>query len=119
MCDFAGYIEPEIVKRRRVIVVSPRNPGAQIVLVVPVSTTAPRSLRAIHVHFPPNAYPCFGEVDAWAKADLLAHVRLERLDRVKVRGLGYLRTVKLKPEDYRKVQQAVLHALGLGELTLP
>jgi len=51
---------------------------------------------------------CFGDVETWAKADLLAHVRLERLDRVKIRGQGYIRTVKLGTEDYRNVQQAVL-----------
>ena len=62
MCDFNGYVKPEIVKRRRVIVVSPRNPGARVVLVVPVSTIAPHSPRSVHVRFPPNSYRCFGDV---------------------------------------------------------
>jgi mRNA interferase MazF len=44
MCDFStGFVPPEMVKTRRVIVLSPRNrariPGTYIV--VPISKTAP------------------------------------------------------------------------------
>ena len=115
MCDFAGYVAPEMVKLRRVVVVSPRNAGAPIALVVPVSTTPPEPVQPIHVHFPRGSYACFGPVDTWAKADLLAHVRFERLDRVRVHG-RYIRTVSLSTRHLHDVRRAVLHAIGLGRL---
>ena len=118
MCDYSGYVKPEMVKLRRVIVVSPANKGASVVLVVPVSTTRPRIATPVHVRLPGgDEYECFaGAPEVWVKADLLSHVRFERLDRVFVRGTGYLKTVKLSPEHLKDVQGAVLHALGLGSL---
>ncbi|HEV3156596.1 MAG TPA: hypothetical protein VGZ00_04555 [Candidatus Baltobacteraceae bacterium] len=100
MCDFSGYVEPEIVKLRRVIIISPPNRGAPIALVVP---------------------------EVWVKADLIAHVRFGRLDRVRIpvldasgnpipRKYEYLPTVALTVAHLRKVRQAVLHSLGLGRL---
>jgi uncharacterized protein YifN (PemK superfamily) len=43
VCDFRGFIEPVIVKKRPVIVVSSRLPHRSgLVTVVPISLTAPR-----------------------------------------------------------------------------
>ena len=73
-------------------------------------------------------YPCFDGADrAWVKTDLIAHVRLDRLDRVRIREfdhLGnpaprkhvYLRTGSLQPVHLNEVRKAVLHSLGLGRL---
>jgi len=129
MCDFSGYVPPEIVKLRRVIIVSPPNPGARIALVVPVSTTRPRILTALHVELPGgHVYRCFtGASEVWVKSDLIAHVRFDRLDRVRIpvfdttgipvpRRYEYLATVTLSPAHFREVRQAMLHALGLGRL---
>jgi uncharacterized protein YifN (PemK superfamily) len=118
MCDYSGYVQPEMVKLRRVIVVSPPNKGASVVLVVPVSTTRPRTVLPVHVCLPgEDEYECFdGAPEVWVKADLVSHVRFERLDRVFVRGTGYLRTVKLSSEHLQEVQAAILHAFGLGIL---
>lgn len=71
MWNFAGYIEPEMVKMRRVVIISPRNPGAQLALVVPISTTEPRCLSPVHVELPgEKTYPCFdGAARVWVKAD--------------------------------------------------
>lgn len=129
MCDFSGYVPPEIVKLRRVIIVSPPNPGARIALVVPVSTTPPRSPSAVHVRLPGgDVYRCFTPAhETWVKADLIAHVRFDRLDRVRIplvdgtgvpipRKFEYLPTVRLSPEHLSEVRRAILHALGLGRL---
>ena len=129
MCDFSGYVEPEIVKLRRAIIVSPPNRGARIALVVPVSTTRPRALLPIHVELPGgHVYRCFGDAtEVWVKADLIAHVRFDRLDRVRIpvldacgnptpRKYEYLPTVALSAAHLREVRQAVLHGLCLGRL---
>lgn len=117
MCDFDGFVQPEMVKRRRVIVVSPRNRGAGVALVVPVSTTAPRVPRSVHVRLPgEGAYECFADApEVWVKSDLVAHVRFERLSRVRIR-YREIRTVRITRNHFRLVQAAVLSALGLGRL---
>lgn len=83
ICDFAGFQIPEIVKRRRVVVVSPRRRrlalAATTVIVVPLSTTAPDLSEGWHVQI--SARP--GLVDCWAKGDMITHVRLARLDRIR------------------------------------
>lgn len=129
MCDFSGYVAPEIVKMRRVVVISPVSRGQQLALVVPISTTPPRIILPIHVRLPGEAvYPCFdGAPEVWVKADLLAHVRFDRLNRVRVprrdafgnpipRKHVYIPTVTLDAAHLAEVRKAVLHSLGLGRL---
>ena len=47
-CDFAGYIEPEIVKRRPVVVLATHKRNSKLVAVVPLSTTKPDPVEAHH-----------------------------------------------------------------------
>ena len=115
MCDFSGYVMPEIVKTRRVVIVSPRNHAAQVVLVVPVSTTAPKKILPVHVHILAPSYRCFQHQEVWVKADLVAHVRMDRLDRVKIGG-RFIHTEQISPGHLKQVYQALLHALGLGRI---
>jgi uncharacterized protein YifN (PemK superfamily) len=52
MCDFAGYVEPEMVKTRRVVVVSGRSRVTRledvVAIVVPLSMTEPLPARTWH-----------------------------------------------------------------------
>ncbi|GAC1421589.1 MAG: type II toxin-antitoxin system PemK/MazF family toxin [Candidatus Velthaea sp.] len=118
MCDYAGYEVPEMVKTRRVIIVSPRNSGARVALVVPVSTSGPGVESPVHVRLPGRAsYPCFSGVDeVWAKCDLVSHVRFARLSRVRVNDRE-IHTVKISPTHFKQVQEALLRSFGLGRIT--
>lgn len=44
MCDFSGFLAPEMVKVRPVIVVAKHKKNAQLVTVVPLSSTQPEPL---------------------------------------------------------------------------
>lgn len=129
MCDFSGYVVPEIVKLRRVVVVSPSNPGARLALVVPISLSRPIRTSPVQIELPGEAeYRCFaGAPEVWAKADLIAHVRFDRLDRVRIplldpagrpipRKFEYLSTISLSAEHLDAVRGGVLRGLGLGRL---
>jgi uncharacterized protein YifN (PemK superfamily) len=115
MCDFTtGFVPPEMVKVRRVVVLSPRSrtrfPGTYIV--VPISKTAPSPPEGCHCEFKPNAYEFFDPVESvWAKADMIACVAAHRLDRVRV-NRRYNR-VQIRKADLLRIKQAVLHALGM------
>lgn len=114
MCDFdrGGFLAPEMVKRRRVVVL---RVFGRIALVVPLSATEPVPLRPFHAAIAPTRYQAI-TVPVWAKADTLAHVSLERLDRVNVRGTNL--TERIRDEDFGRVLVAVAHATGTITLTL-
>src|SRR5688572_16212373 len=83
-CDYTtGFRAPEMVKRRPVVVISPRLPHReQLCTVVPLSTTPPSRVVDYQCGLTlasPLPAP-FGVVRCWAKADMLATVALNRLD---------------------------------------
>lgn len=111
MCNFEGFMPPEMTKVRPVIVLSPRSrrivPDTYIV--VPTSTTMPASVAGWHCELKRGSYACFNAaVPIWAKCDMLTCVAAHRLDRVKVAG-RYNR-VQIRKGDLLRVRQAVLHA---------
>ncbi len=83
-CNFSGFVVPEMVKVRPVIVVSPKPRTAYgLCSVVPFSTTEPnkRESHHIEVRLPTelvaNAYL---QPICWAKCDMINTVSYKRLD---------------------------------------
>jgi uncharacterized protein YifN (PemK superfamily) len=116
VCDFRGYIEPEIVKTRPVVVVSPnhmRRPG--LVTVIPLSTTAPRPVEAYHHLLHGNPVPGSDAEAVWAKCDLIATVSVERLDRKRI-SRGNYAVGRVSMEQVRAMRRCAAISLGL-ELT--
>jgi len=114
MCDFTGFQPPEMVKVRRVIVVSPRSRRnfRGTYLVVPISRTPPAPVEGCHHEFPARSYDFFDPAESvWAKADMITCVANSRLDRMKISG-RYSRA-QIRKEDLYAIRKAVLHALGM------
>ena len=112
MCDFTGYVAPEIIKVRPVVIVSPAHltrPG--LVSIVPLSTTPPNPVEPYHYRLNGNPIPGSSEVEVWAKCDMLATVRLERLDRIKV-GRGNYQTANISMDQVRAIRRCVILSLG-------
>lgn len=122
LCDYdlGGFREPEMVKRRPAIIISPRLPYRDgLCTVVPLSGSPPK-------HEVP--YQCRIEMDQplpdpfpykafWAKADMLATVGFGRLDMFRTgrdqEGKRKYLQPKLNTENIQRVRQAVLSALGM------
>lgn len=83
LCDFRGFIAPEMVKVRPVVIVSPSSRhGSRLCTVVPLSTTAPNPVQKWHVKLTQNPNPIETEtVEVWAKCDMLYTVSFDRLDK--------------------------------------
>jgi uncharacterized protein YifN (PemK superfamily) len=125
-CDFdQGFKEPEMVKNRPVVVISPQiswRPG--LCTVVGLSLTPPNPARPYHCTLlldPPLPPPrSAGEV--WVKGDMIAAVGFHRLNLIRAgrnegtRARQYRMDV-LKPEQLKAVRKCVLHGLGLFQLT--
>lgn len=84
VCDFGtGFVAPEMVKVRPVVIVSPNaTHGRRLCTIVPLSTTAPDSVRGWHIKLPglkiprwPVDPPAFN----WAKCDMVSTVCFGRL----------------------------------------
>lgn len=110
------HAPPEIVKRRRVVILSRRdeNVTRTTLLVVPLSTQEPDPLEPFHYRLQTH-YPFLGPA-VWVKGDLVAHVAIARLDRVFVQRTPI--RAYLTPDDFTGVRSAVLHAMGLADLTI-
>jgi mRNA interferase MazF len=117
MCDFeTGFKAPEMVKRRHVVVLSPRyRRHTGLCLIVPFSTVTPFEIEPHHYEIRSRKYPFFDpEKRVWAKADMLTCVCYERLDRLKSRT-GYIAPT-LQDDDLSCIQKAVANALQLDAL---
>ena len=127
LCDYStGFIAPEMIKRRPVVIISPRLRNRQsLVTVVPLSTTPPVPVEQHHcsiVLSSPLPKP-FDSPQMWAKCDMLATVALARLDRFRAgRVLGdygrQFTTGSVRPAQLNDIRKGVLHALGLSSLTV-
>ncbi len=125
MCDFqTGFVPPEMVKRRQVVVISPKiaaRPG--LCTVVPLSTTAPNPVMQYHcqVDLPDELPDWMDKQGVWVKADMMFAASLKRLDLIRLgKDLGGKRTYAMKPlssGEIRKIRAAVLAGLGLAQLT--
>jgi len=112
MCDFVGYIVPEIVKVRPVIVLVKHRYNRQLVTVVPLSTTQPDRLGDHHHQLAVNPLPDKPHTSCWAKCDMVATVALARLDRYKV-GVGRFVVPEVSMADFNAIRAGVASALGL------
>jgi mRNA interferase MazF len=88
MCDYPScFVEPEMVKVRPVIVISPALPGRSgLVTVVPISGSSPTKLRGYHCELPAGVLPTFMRLDGeprWAKCDMVNVLSLARLNLVR------------------------------------
>lgn len=113
ICDFTtGFLPPEMVKRRHVVVMSPRyRRHSGLCLVAPFSTVAPVPVEPHHYEIQAGAYPFFDPAKSvWAKADMLTSVSFRRPDRVLLHG-RYV-SPSLNPDDFQAIRRAVLAALG-------
>ena len=116
MCDFAGFVEPEIVKKRPVVVIARNRANSKLVTVVPLSTTEPEVMETHHYQLPKNPVPAYKTRKCWAKCDLLATVSIDRLDRLKD---GWNRVVpEVTAADLKAIRLCVVNALQLQNIIL-
>lgn len=120
MCDFTtGFREPEMIKKRPVVIISPRPRRAtQLCTVVPISTSPPYPVLPCHHCLDPASVPeVFRENANWAKCDMLYTVSLDRLDRIKCgrdkEGKRIYVVYRITEDDLASIRLAVTRGLGL------
>jgi uncharacterized protein YifN (PemK superfamily) len=116
MCDFAGFVVPEMIKVRPVVILARSPSNSRLVTVVPLSTTAPATAAPHHHELSANPLPGKGRPTCWAKSDMVATVSLARLDRYKV-ARGQFMVPRLPPADFAAIRRAVASALDLTHMS--
>lgn len=112
VCDFAGYKEPEIIKIRPVVIISPNHlPRYGLCTVVPLSTTAPSPVQPYHYKLIGSPFP-HDPSDVWAKCDLVASVSVDRLDRIRI-SRGNYNVFYVSMEQVRKIRICAAISLGV------
>ncbi|MHB1302435.1 MAG: type II toxin-antitoxin system PemK/MazF family toxin [Acidiphilium sp.] len=117
ICDFTtGFQPPEMVKKRPVVIVSPRRRDSALVIVVPLSSVEPQPCQPWHYALPQGAYPP-ARSTMWAKCDMVYTVALRRLDRVMTRhtitGKRVYQSYALPPDALAGVLAGIRAAMGL------
>jgi mRNA interferase MazF len=124
-CDYEpGFKEPEMVKRRPVVVITPRLRRRDgLCTVVPLSTLQPEHPQDYHlkIRLNPILPPPWDSEECWVKADMLATVGYHRLSPIRLGrvrdGTRIYYNSLMSNANLRGIQRAVLCALNLKHLT--
>lgn len=124
VCDFRGLEAPEMIKRRPVVVVTPRlRTRSRLCTVVPLSTSEPPRVEAYHyrLHTDPNLPAPYSSPSHWVKADMVYTMSFERLFLLTsgkdANGKRIYDQRVIDRADLIKIQAAILHGIGLTALT--
>ena len=123
VCNFdPGFKQPEMVKRRPVVVISPQiSARADLCTVVPISTEPPRKVMPYHYEIDVELPPPWEKGPNWVKGDMVYAVAFRRLELIRFgRAEDNRRTyilIQLQNRDLKEVRKCVLHALGFSSLT--
>jgi uncharacterized protein YifN (PemK superfamily) len=123
ICDFSGFHEPEMTKRRPVIVVSkPIASRPNICTVVPLSTTEPSVILPMHYKLvldPPLPAP-YDSPFHWVKGDMIYALSFDRFclpfngkDRL---GKRIYDNRVLAADQLAKVQKCIMAGIGIMKL---
>ncbi|MCB9949135.1 MAG: type II toxin-antitoxin system PemK/MazF family toxin [Rhodospirillaceae bacterium] len=125
ICDFTtGFTVPEMVKRRPVVVISPKVRARHgLCTVVSLSTTAPNPIMPYHcqIDLLPRLPPPFRNDGVWVKGDMINAVGFHRLDFVRLGKRPDGRRIylydPLNDDTIKRIRECVLRAIGLASLT--
>ena len=125
ICDFnSGFRVPEMVKRRPVVVISPKiraRPG--LCTVVALSTEPPVPVMPYHcqIDLRPELPKPFGSDGVWVKGDIICAVGFQRLDLIRTgkdrNGRRIYLDQPLSDGIIKQIRVCVLNGLGLSALT--
>ena len=113
MCDFAGFIVPEMVKVRPVVILSKHKHNRHLVTIVPLSTTEPTKLEDHHHELSTNPrlddHFFFNDTTTTE----IYTVALARLDRYQI-GKNQFVTPTLAQSDFDAIRAGVVSSLNLA-----
>lgn len=125
LCDFnAGFKEPEMIKRRPCVVISPKIAARPLLCtVVALSTEPPSRVMPYHqqIDLQPELPEPWESNGVWVKGDMVNAVGFHRLDFFRIgkdaRGKRQYLYSPLTNDNIKIIRSCVLKAIGLSTLT--
>lgn len=118
-CDFHGFIEPEMVKPRQVVVLWKHKSNAKLIYIVPLSTTPPHD-ETLTVQLDKLPIPRQGQdanTPIWVKCDMVYTVSTDRLSmpvsRASRRAAAAPININISTPQLMNVRECVAKALRL------
>ncbi len=117
-----GFKEPEMIKRRPAIVLSPAiKARVGLLTIVSLSTTPPKFVMPYHYELDiPFELPRGWSNKCWVKGDMVNAIGFHRTDLLRIGknkdGSRKYQTATLPDDEFRKVRQCVLHGLGMSRI---
>lgn len=112
-CDYTGFISPEMIKKRPVVVTKKHSRNSKLVTVVPISMTEP--IPVLKHHIPMEVEFCKLHLKSkvsWVKCDMINVISLDRLHMVKNhQGERYI--PRITPEELEKIREGIKLSQGL------
>ncbi len=110
-CDFKGFIIPEIIKKRPVVVIHSHKSNSKLVTVVPISATAPSPIQFYHheldLSIEQNIEPYLSNCKRWFKCDLVYVLSIERMDRLKHKETGKRNSPQISSITLKTIKELV------------
>jgi uncharacterized protein YifN (PemK superfamily) len=118
-CDFRGFIAPEMVKHRQVVVLWKHKTNAKLIYIVPLSTTPPHDADlAVQLEKLPLPRPGQDpKTPVWIKCDMIYTVSTDRLSmpvsRASRRTASAPININISTPNLLAIRQVVAKALRL------
>lgn len=113
ICDFRGFVEPEMIKMRPVVVLRAHKRNGKLVTIVPLSTTRPTHLEDFHVELPFCPLPgVLSSTRVWAKCDMIYTVSIDRLAKYRFQSESF--SLSVGGQEFSAIERGVLSGLGLA-----
>lgn len=113
-CDYSGFVSPEMVKKRPVIVVSKHKHNSKLLTIVPISSTEPTPMHDYHLEM--DEIFCtihLAGKKSWVKCDMINVVSLDRLNLVRDKKSGLRHAPSVEIEFLGKVKECIKKVHGL------
>lgn len=113
-CDYAGFIAPEMIKKRPVIVISKHKHNSKLLAIVPISTVEPKVTFNYHLELDQHFCTLYlSGKRSWVKCDLFNVVSLDRLHLVRDRKSGLRHAPNVGSEFTTRIKEAIKAVHGL------
>jgi uncharacterized protein YifN (PemK superfamily) len=113
-CDYKGFVVPEMIKQRPVIVVSKHPHHLKLLAVVPISTTKPSLIKNYHLEM--NAQFCSTYLSgerSWVKCDMINVLSLDRIHLARDKKSGIQHIPNVGDKFLEEIKIAIKNAYPL------
>ena len=113
-CDYVGFVAPEMVKKRPVIVISKHKHHSKLLSVVPISTVSPDKIFDYHIEMDPQFCTLYlSGRKCWVKCDMFNVISLERLNLIRDKKSGLRHAPNVGADLLQKIKEAIRTVHGL------